>query len=166
MICQAVQKYLCFLLSTSQLLLQWCQNFDVRKTLDILQNADLCTPFPSPLLRKYEMQLQYIYFNILQQVTQMQVICRAYCLKYSSESTFSWEARKVIPSWGYGDREYVTSHLSKGQLLPLYQARFLDSLRQNHGLIFLLLLICFLPFLNILRGQNVTNVHHTEFTTS
>lgn len=103
---------------------------------------------------------------MLQQVTQMQVICRAYCLKYSSESTFSWEARKVIPSWGYGDTEYVTSHLSKGQLLPLYQARFLDSLRQNHGLIFLLLLICFLPFLNILRGQNVTNVHHTEFTTS
>lgn len=100
----------------------------------------------------------------------MQVICRAYfvghCLKYSSESTFSWEARKVIPSWGCGDREYVTSHLSKGQLLPLCQARFLDSLRQNHGLILLLLLICSLPFFNILRGRNVTKVHHTEFTIS
>ena len=128
-------------------------------------------PFPQSIgLENMRCSLESVYFNMLQQATQRQVICGAYfvghCLKYSSESMFSWEARKVIPSWGCGDREYITSHLSKGQLLPLYQARFLDSLRQNCGLILLLLLICFLPFLNILRGQNVTNLHHTEFTIS
>lgn len=53
-------------------------------------------------------------------------------LQHPSESTFGWEARKMILSWGCGDRESITSHLSKGQFLPLYQARFLDSLRQNH----------------------------------
>lgn len=96
---------------------------------EIFCKRQISGPLPQPTdLTKYGMDHQHIYANVLSKWLRdwwfVEHTLRDGALQTLSESTFDWDDEKMIPSWVCGDKEYITSHLSKVQLLASVRLGF------------------------------------------